>query len=73
VVKKIRQDLGAEDDSDDTPQPPSSMATTLETIKTNAANLLTELKKTTRYSVSVVAIESSNTVWRLVKFVKLKK
>jgi len=73
VVKKIRQDLGAADDDDATPEAPSSLTTTLETIKSNAANLLSELKKTTRYSVSVVAIESSNTVWKLLKFVKLKK
>lgn len=74
VVKKIRQDLGAEDDKDeDSEDKPSSLMTTLTTIKDKTSNLLAELKKTTRYSVSVVAIESSNTLLRLVKFIKLKK
>ena len=75
VVKKIRQELGAEDDSDAETDvsKPSSLMTTLATIQDKTADLLSELKKTSRYSVSVVAIESSNTLLKLVRFIKFPK
>ena len=75
VVKKIRQELGAEDDNDSDADiaKPSTLMNTLATIKDKTADLLSELKKTSRYSVSVVAIESSNALLRLVRFIKFIK
>jgi hypothetical protein len=32
-----------------------------------------ELKKTTRFSISAIAIQSSNTVLKLVRFLRLRK
>lgn len=73
VVKKIRRDLGAEDDKEDEENKPSSLMNTLTTIKEKSSNLLSELKKTSRYSISVVAVESSNAVFKLVRFLRLNK
>jgi membrane-associated HD superfamily phosphohydrolase len=74
VVKRIRRDLGAEDDDkNEQADKPSSMLNTLDTIKEKTSNLLTELKKASRYSISVVAVESSNTVFRLIKFLRFNK
>ena len=75
VVKKIRQELGAEDDSDSDANndKPLSLMNTLSTIKDKTADLLSELKKTSRYSISVVAIESSNALLKLVRFIKSPK
>jgi membrane-associated HD superfamily phosphohydrolase len=74
VVKKIRQDLGAEDDSnDDKIDKPSSLQNTLTNIKETTSDLLTELKKTTRHSISVIAIQSSNSLLKLVRFAKFSK
>ena len=75
VVKKIRQELGAEDDNDSDADiaKPSTLMNTLTIIKDKTADLLSELKKTSRYSVSVVAIESSNALLRLVRFIKFIK
>jgi membrane-associated HD superfamily phosphohydrolase len=78
VVKKIRQDLGAKnddgsDDDDLTDSPadkPSSLVSALKNIKDTTGDLLAEVKKATRHSISVVAIQSSNSLLRMVRFVK---
>lgn len=74
VVKKIRRDLGAEDDDEKEQEiKPSTLQNTLTTIKEKTSNLLSELKKTSRYSISVIAVESSNAVFRLVRFLRFNK
>lgn len=75
VVKRIRRDLGAEndDDKDGQDDKPSSVSNTLNTIKEKTSNLLAELKKASRYSISVVAVESSNKVFNLVRFLRFNK
>ena len=73
VVKKIRRDLGAEDDKEDEVNKPSTLINTLYTIKEKTSKLLIELKKTSRYSISVIAVESSNIVFKLVRFLRFSK
>ncbi|HRH41789.1 MAG TPA: hypothetical protein PKY82_09110 [Pyrinomonadaceae bacterium] len=74
IVKKIRNELGAEDDKEKSPEDtPSSLSTALNNIKDNTVNLLGELKKRTKYSISVIAVESSNTIWKLVKFLRINR
>lgn len=74
LVKKIRNDLGGDDDGDDEEnlknKKPSTMGTAFKVLKTNAAELFSEIKKSTRYSVSVVAIQTSNALLKLVKFIR---
>jgi hypothetical protein len=79
LVKKIRGELGGgggadkgeegADESDDS-SPPTTQADAVKSLGSTIAKLNDELKKTSRFSVSVVAIESSNTVLKLVKFLK---
>jgi membrane-associated HD superfamily phosphohydrolase len=73
VVKRIRRDLGAENDDKEEEDKPSSVSYTLNTIKEKTSNLLAELKKASRYSISVVAVESSNRVFKLVRFLRFNK
>lgn len=76
VVKKIRQDLGAKDEADpddEKPDAPISLKSAISGIKETTADLLSELKKATRHSISVVAIQSSNTLLNLVRFAKFNK
>ncbi len=74
LIKKIRQKLGTEEDKEETAEDkPASILTALTNIKDKTTSLLAELKKTTRYSISVIAVESSNAVWKLVKFLKFNK
>lgn len=77
VVKKIRQDLGAKDDSEtettDEDPAPKSLENIVKNIRETTGNLLSELKKTTRHSISVIAVQSSNSLLKLVKFIKFNK
>lgn len=81
VVTKIRKELGGDDDADegsayvkaeDEPKP-STMEEAFKYLRTSTVKLVDELKKTTRFSISAVAIQSSNTVIKLARFLRLKK
>jgi hypothetical protein len=74
LAKKIRRELGA-DESDDAEEDekPSSMLHAFKILQNSTGRLVDELKKTTRYSVSVVAIQSSNAFLRVIKFIRFGK
>lgn len=74
LLKKIRRELNAKND-DKTAQnkQPKSLSHAITSLHKTTSNLLTEMKKVTRHSISVAAIQSSNTILRLVKFLRLKK
>ena len=80
LVKKIRSELGGDDDEGeqefnekDKLENPSTMGSAFDTLQKNAAKLFDEVKKSTRYSVSVVAIQTSNVLLKLVKFIRFGK
>jgi hypothetical protein len=83
IVKKIRSELGGDDDGDALPvdnaenkeliEKPSALTTAVKQLQSTASKLLDELKKTTRFSVSVVAIQSSNSVLNVLKFIRFTK
>jgi hypothetical protein len=76
VVKKIRNELGSEGDDDksiDFGDKPLSVLNALEALQNNTVKLVEELKKTTRYSISVVAVESSNILLKVVRFLRIGK
>lgn len=79
VVQKVRQELGSArdggsdiDDTDDNAaaEKPLSLKDALSGLRADASNLLAEIKKAGRFSISVTAIENSNTLLRLVRFVR---
>jgi membrane-associated HD superfamily phosphohydrolase len=77
LVKKIRNELGADDDGEqeikdgnDKENKPSTMVNAFKTLQSNASQLFDEIKKSTRYSVSVMAIQTSNLLLKLVKFIR---
>jgi hypothetical protein len=77
LVKKIRNELGAEggidDTDDDADEVPKNAADGVRSLQTLTSKLVDELKKGTRFGVSAVAIQSSNSVLRVVRFLKLSK
>ena len=77
LVKKIRSELGAESDGENKDavetDKPSTLQIMVKNIKEDTANLLSEIKKISRFTVSVIAIESSNTLLKLVRFLRFKK
>lgn len=73
IVKKIRSELGGDDDEQQVvfeDDQPATVVNALKTLQNNAGKLFGELKKTTRYSVSVVAVESSNLLLKVVRFLR---
>lgn len=87
IVKKIRKELGGDDDDSDKStesiqttvdetekdEKPLTVVSAVKKLQSSAAKLVAELKKTTRFSISAVAIQSSNAVLRIVKFVQFYK
>lgn len=72
LLKRIRKDLGGDDDNDDEINfdKPDSIQNGLETLGQAALNLFEEIKKTTRFSISAVAIESSTALLKMVRFLR---
>ena len=88
IVKKIRSELGGDDDDEsqsgdapmadgDAPRnesrnvaPPKDVVTALRSLKESAVQLVSELKKTTRFTISAAAINTSNAVLRLTRILK---
>lgn len=74
LIKKIRKDLRADDDNDDDEKSakPQTVLETVKTLKEKTFDLFEELKKTSRYSISAVAIQSSNSIMKIVRFLRFK-
>ena len=75
VVKNIRDDLGADDpgDSDGLDREPESLPAAVKSLQEMTASLVGELKNATRFTISAKAIEKSNSVLQLIRFIRLKK
>jgi hypothetical protein len=81
MVEKIRKELGGEDfdgvdatpvKAEDVPRP-SSVEDAFKYLQSTTMKLVDELKKTTRFSISVIAIQTSNNVLKVVRFLRLRK
>jgi hypothetical protein len=80
LVKKIRSELGGDDDDDSDPdnkpaavQPPLDQKSAVRSFRSTTVRLLEELKKTTRFTVSAAAIQTTNAVLRLAKFLRISR
>ncbi len=78
IITKIRKELGGdedegEDESVTKERRPSSLREAFNNLKETTIQLVDELKKTSRFTISAVAIRSSNTVLKLVRFLRLRK
>lgn len=85
ILKKIRSELGGDDDSEsatdenadpaDTTQAkpdtrPKDVVDGIKALRSTTIKLVDELKKTTRFSISAAAIQTTNTVLRITRFLK---
>jgi hypothetical protein len=81
LAERIRKSLGGDGDDEDNPaqnqakeaKPPETVKEAVVDLRQMAIKLVDELKKTSRFSISVVAIQSSNSVLKLVRFLRLRK
>lgn len=79
LVKKIRNELGGADDNgdDETVEPAKTKSSNLspidaiKSLRSTTLRLCDELKKTTRFSISAAAIQSSNTVLKITRFLRV--
>jgi len=74
LVKRIRSDLGGDDDdtaeTDEKDEMPSTIVQGFKTLRNTTVRLVDELKKTTRFSISAAAIQTSNAVLRMTRYLK---
>ena len=77
LVKKIRTELGGDDDDKDgdddiAPQKQGlSAKDAVKSLRSTTLTLFDELKKTTRFTISASAIQASNSVLKLARFLKI--
>lgn len=69
LVKKIRKDIGG-GDADEDETLPKNVNSALVSLRENSSNLVDELKKATRYSISVSAIEKTNQILKILQFIQ---
>ena len=78
LVKKVRSELGGNSDDGDDPDQanddsPKTAADGVKALSLYAGKLVDELKKTSRFGISAVAIQSSNSVLKIVRYLKFSK
>mgnify|MGYP001497900803 CR=1 FL=1 len=78
IVVKIRKELGGDDDDGEEAievkgRRPSTLGEAFDSLKETTMKLVDELKKSSRFTVSAIAIQSSNNVLKLVRFLRLRK
>jgi hypothetical protein len=81
LAAKIRKSLGGDGDGEDDPEAgrpaevkaPVDEKEAVEDLKDVVVKLVDELKKTSRFTISAVAIQSSNSVLKIVRFLRLRK
>ena len=80
IVKKIRREIGAEDDGDEAvpddavegEKDPTTLQAAFKVLQTTTVRLVDELKKMSRFTISAVAIRSSNSLLKIVRFIRGK-
>ncbi|MEO7660018.1 MAG: hypothetical protein ABIV48_10425 [Pyrinomonadaceae bacterium] len=75
LVKKIRSELGGNDDGDKSKElgpkvKHFSRAELIKSFRTTSVDLVAELKRTTRFTVSAAAIQTSNALLMITKFLR---
>jgi hypothetical protein len=80
LVKKIRSELGGDGDEGEnedkpivSPAPVNERGEMVKTLRSTTLKLLDELKKTTRFTVSAAAIQTSNAVLKLARFLRIAR
>lgn len=68
LAKQIRNQLGGDDDDDNSG--PMSAAVSVKALKEATIQLQDELKKTSRFTISAAAIQSSNEVLRIARYLR---
>ena len=75
LAKKIRSELGGNDDGEKEAEPAQrrilSPAEAVKSLRSMTVSLYDELKKTSRFSISVTAIQSTNALLSITRFLRI--
>ena len=72
IVSKILDEMGGDDDESEKLDTPNNFQDAVKFLRNATVELADELHKTTRFSISVAAIQTSNSVLRVIKFLRFK-
>jgi hypothetical protein len=72
LVSKIRKEMGGDDDDSDKPKD-LTFQDAVKFLRSATVDLADEVQKTTRFSISVTAIKTSNAVLSTIKFLTGRK
>jgi len=75
IVSKILHEMGGDDDNGESEKldTPSNFQDAVKFLRNATVELADELHKTTRFTISVAAIQTSNAVLRVIKFLRFKR
>lgn len=81
LAERIRKSLGGDGDGEDDiaggiakeEKLPATVGDAVVNLKEMVVKLVDELKRTSRFTISAVAIQSSNSVLKIIKFLRLRK
>lgn len=75
LLKKIRNEMGGDGDSEEKNDEKDSLSikNAITSLKSSVVGLYDELKKTSRFSISVTAVQSSNSLLSIVRFLRIKR
>ncbi len=72
LVSKILDEMGGDEDDSEKLETPSNFQDAVKYLRNATVELADELQKTTRFSISVAAIQTSNAVLRVIKFLRFQ-
>ena len=73
LLFKIRKTMGGDDDKEKSDEQPSDVVGAFKFLQNNVVKLVDELNKTSRFTISAAAIQTSNSLIRVVRFLRLKR
>lgn len=74
LLKKIRNEMGGGGDDEKNDEKNSlSIKNAVSSLKSTVITLYGELKKTSRFSISVAAVQSSNSLLSIVRFLRIRR
>ena len=73
LVKKIRGELGGSDDDEADVEKPVDVVSGVKYLRDSTSKLFDELKKSSRFTISAAAIQSSNAVLKTIRFLQFNK
>lgn len=75
LLKKIRGEMGGDGDGGEKKDGEENLSVknAVSSLKSSVVSLYDELKKTSRFSISVIAVQSSNSLIGIVRFLRIRR